>query len=244
MLNTATLRKFWLIAVSTIFFGSIRAQFCNTTATNQGEITPTSSIQNTATVSTARNYWTFNATAGCTYTFSTCGLSTMDTYLRIYSGTNPATATEVAFNDDDCGTQSTIVWNCTSSGAYSVLLTRYNFPSSCAAVNSSTTISYSRFCLTNDVVCSAEPVTCGSSINGSTVGATNSGNGEAQSCGFVQDQPGVWYVIPGNGQSITASLCTTSGWDSKLSVFSGTDCSALTCVGGNDDDGPVCNFAA
>jgi len=84
MINTATLRKFWLFAVFMIFVVSIRAQFCNTTATNQGAITPTSSTQNTATVSTARNYWTFNATAGCTYTFSTCGLSTMDTYLRFY----------------------------------------------------------------------------------------------------------------------------------------------------------------
>jgi hypothetical protein len=51
--------------------------------------------------------------------------------------------------------------------------------------------------------------------------------------------PGVWYVVPGNGQVMTASLCGTV-WDSKISVFNGTNCSALTCVGGVDDLGPAC----
>jgi hypothetical protein len=50
---------------------------------------------------------------------------------------------------------------------------------------------------------------------------------------------GVWYVVPGNGQDMTASLCSTL-WDSQISVFSGTSCSSLTCIGGNDDDGPSC----
>lgn len=38
----------------------------------------------------------------------------------------------------------------------------------------------------------------------------------------------------GNGGLITASLCTGTGFDSKINVFSG-DCANLICVGGNDD---------
>ncbi|MFN5031799.1 MAG: beta strand repeat-containing protein, partial [Flavobacteriia bacterium] len=94
---------------------------------------------------------------------------------------------------------------------------------------------------TNDPICSATPISCGQSLSGTTVDATNSGTGENETCGFSQSQPGVWYVVTGNGQVMTASLCSTSSWDSKISVFSGTDCSTISCVGGNDDDGPSCN---
>src|SRR5690606_26594961 len=91
----------------------------------------------------------------------------------------------------------------------------------------------------NDVVCSATSISCGQTLAGTTVNATNSGTGENQTCGIAQTQPGVWYVVAGNGQIMTASLCGT-GWDSKISVFSGPNCGALTCVGGIDDDGPAC----
>ena len=90
----------------------------------------------------------------------------------------------------------------------------------------------------NDLVCNATTISCGQTIAGTTVNATTSGYGELGSCGIVQSYPGVWYKIIGNGQIMTASLCATA-WDSKISVFSGT-CSSLTCVGGNDDNGPGC----
>ena len=91
----------------------------------------------------------------------------------------------------------------------------------------------------NDLICSATAITCGQTLNGTTVNATNSGTGENGFCGTSQTQPGVWYVVPGNGQQMTASLCGTA-WDSKISVFSGPNCSSLTCVGGGDDNGPAC----
>jgi hypothetical protein len=57
-------------------------------------------------------------------------------------------------------------------------------------------------------------------------------------CGVNQDQPGVWYKVLGIGKPIVASLCNTV-WDSKISVYEGS-CEVLTCIGGNDDDGPGC----
>ena len=90
----------------------------------------------------------------------------------------------------------------------------------------------------NDLVCNAISITCGSTTAGTTINATNSGTGEAITCGNTQTQPGVWYKIIGTGAVMTVSLCGTI-WDSKIDIFTGT-CTSLSCVGGNDDSGPAC----
>ncbi|MFM7354139.1 MAG: hypothetical protein ACKO1G_14185, partial [Microcystis aeruginosa] len=65
--------------------------------------------------------------------------------------------------------------------------------------------------------------------------ATQSGTGEGLACGgFTQNQPGVWYSIVGSGSNINTSLCA-SAWDSRIQVFTGASCDAVTCVGGNDN---------
>ena len=91
----------------------------------------------------------------------------------------------------------------------------------------------------NNLVCSATSIACNQTIAGTTVNATNSGTGENLTCGTIQSTAGVWYVVAGTGGVMTASLCGTA-WDSKVSVFSGPNCNTLTCVGGNDDNGPAC----
>lgn len=121
----------------------------------------------------------------------------------------------------------------------------YNTNSSCGTLSSCGTSTVT--CVTcsapvaptNDLVCNATPIICGQLISGTTVNATNSGTGENSICSVSQTMPGVWYRVTGNGQIMTASLCNTI-WDSKISIFSGTSCSALTCVGGIDDNGPSC----
>jgi hypothetical protein len=93
---------------------------------------------------------------------------------------------------------------------------------------------------TNDLICNATPITCGQTVNGTTVNATPNGTGEGLACGgFTQNQPGVWYSIVGSGSNINASLCGT-GWDSRIQVFTGANCNTVTCVGGNDNNGPLC----
>lgn len=57
-----------------------------------------------------------NLVAGKTYTISTCGYSSTDTYLRLYN----AGGTQVAANDDACGTQSTIVYTAPATGTYRI----------------------------------------------------------------------------------------------------------------------------
>ena len=136
---------------------------------------------------------------------------------------------------------SPLTWTATVSGTYYI---HYNTNSSCGTASSCGTTTIE--CLScvapapsNDLVCNATLISCGQVISGTTVNATNSGTGENSICNVSQTQPGVWYRVTGNGQLMTAYLCNTV-WDSKISVFSGTSCSALTCVGGNDDYGPTC----
>ncbi len=312
-------------------------QYCGAATTNV-TITPTAVAQLSASYNSGRRAFNFVATAGCIYNFQTCGNSTADTYLRLYStGTG---GTLLASSDDNCGVQSTITWTCPANGTYSILMTNW----SCAALTSATRLSYARLscpspcasnsvsfsvtagswptevswtlvnsggttvasggapanqslclptgCYTlnmfdsygdgwngatfsavlggttiatgtlgsgssgtaqigvntscapppapaNDLVCNATAISCGATLAGTTINATNSGTGENGTCTTTQTMPGVWYVVPGNGQVMTASLCGTA-WDSKIGIFSGANCSALTCIGGIDDFGPAC----
>ena len=137
---------------------------------------------------------------------------------------------------------SPLTWTAPISGTYYI---HYNTNSSCGtAINCGTTTIECLSCSApaapvNDLVCNATSISCGQIVSGTTVNSTNSGNGENGFCNVSQTQPGVWYMVPGNGQIMTAYLCNTA-WDSKISVFSGPNCSSLTCVGGNDDYGPTC----
>jgi hypothetical protein len=142
---------------------------------------------------------------------------------------------------------SPLTWTAPISGTYYI---HYNTNSSCGTASSCGTSTIE--CLScsapaapsNDLVCNATPIVCGQTIAGTTVNSTNTGTGEMGGfCGVSQTTGGVWYVVAGNGQNMTANLCATA-WDSKISVFSGPNCSSLTCIGGNDDWGPVCSTSS
>lgn len=139
-----------------------------------------------------------------------------------------------------------LTWTSNYNGTIYV---HYNTNSSCGtAFNCGTNTVVCTSCTgpvapANDLVCNATNINCGQTISGTTINATNTGTGENGFCSVSQTMPGVWYVIPGNGQLMTANLCATA-WDSKISVFSGPNCSSLTCVGGNDDWGPSCSSSS
>jgi hypothetical protein len=87
--------------------------------------------------------------------------------------------------------------------------------------------------IANDACADAEAISCGGSATGTTVGATADNAGF---CGTSNDTAGVWYVLSdaAAGDEVTASLCTGTSYDSKISIYSGS-CAGLTCVTGNDD---------
>ena len=111
------------------------SQYCNVATTNV-TITPTTTNQVTTSYTSGRRAFNFVATAGCTYYFETCGLSTADTYIRLYS--TGIGGTVLAAGDDNCGAQSVITWTCTTSGTYSILVTNF----SCANLTVATSVRY------------------------------------------------------------------------------------------------------
>ena len=117
------------------------SQYCNTATTNVA-ITPTTTVQYSTTYSSGRRAFNFVATAGSEYTFSTVGETTVDTYLRLYStGTG---GTLIAQSDDYNNVQSEITWYCSTSGTYSVLLTRWSASNTCSALNANARIKYQK----------------------------------------------------------------------------------------------------
>jgi len=54
-------------------------------------------------------------------------------------------------------------------------------------------------------------------------------------CGTSVDGPGVWYIVTGNGRTITAKTChSNTNYDTKLHVYC-ANCEFPVCITGNDD---------
>ena len=93
----------------------------------------------------------------------------------------------------------------------------------------------------NDICSSAFPIGSGSTVSGTTTGATLDAG--LVSCGTSISSPGVWYFIIGNGGQLTASTCNQASYDTKLTIFEG-NCGALTCLAGNDDGAGCSGFSS
>ncbi|MFZ1330642.1 MAG: T9SS type A sorting domain-containing protein [Flavobacteriales bacterium] len=88
-----------------------------------------------------------------------------------------------------------------------------------------------------NVLCSgALPLACDSSVTGDTsLGIATPG----PTCGPANiTSKGLWYTFMGNGDDVILSTCGQAGFDTKISVFTGT-CSSLICAAGGDDQ-PGC----
>ncbi len=94
----------------------------------------------------------------------------------------------------------------------------------------------------NDLCANAFVLTGDGTVAGTTINATvdSPGAGTCNSVGVTA--PGVWYKftdVSGTGSVVTMNTCSAVGYDTRLSVYSGS-CGALTCVTANDDMSPSC----
>ncbi len=89
--------------------------------------------------------------------------------------------------------------------------------------------------ITLGAACAGSPV-AGSTLL-STVDAIYSNCGAG---GTNTTQRGVWYKYVGDNNNVTINTCNATGYDSRITVYSGT-CGALTCVTGNDDMLAACS---
>lgn len=199
---------------------------------NGGTLAPTFSYQTTTYV-TPGLYKTFTAIQGATYYFTFCsngGTASYDTEITILDNTG---AFAGGYSDDFCSFLSDVTWLAPSNGVYRVLVSAYP----CGSFGPSATLAYAAINL-NDLCTNAITIAIPSTTTGSTTSATTD---VAPTCGSASDASsgGVWYTVTGNGQKLTASLCSGTSFDSQLRVFSGA-CGSLVCVAGNDD-GAACS---
>lgn len=83
----------------------------------------------------------------------------------------------------------------------------------------------------NDTCLTAQPVVVPADVSANNEFATNDTPG---TCGPATPGHGVWYVVQGTGNTMTASTCNPgTTFDTVIQVF--CDCENLVCVGGNDD---------
>ena len=135
-----TMRRIYFVVIFAIFQNTLLfSQYCSS-ATSNVAITIEPFWKNTSTYTSGKRAFNFTAYAGCTYEFQTCSNTSVDTYLRLYS--TASGGTELASNDDNCGNQSKISWTCTSTGTYSILLTRWTLFNDCASLDASAFVSY------------------------------------------------------------------------------------------------------
>lgn len=84
----------------------------------------------------------------------------------------------------------------------------------------------------NDQCVNAIAVAVPSSTQGTTIGSTfDSG---FQTCGVPVTSPGIWYSVVGTGNTMTASICDGTNYDSRLTIYCNS-CDEPTCVGGDED---------
>ncbi|MBL9000909.1 MAG: proprotein convertase P-domain-containing protein [Phycisphaerae bacterium] len=94
--------------------------------------------------------------------------------------------------------------------------------------------------MANNTCGSAEPIVVDQRVEGYT---TSRGDTSTVSCGSATTGRGVWYLITGTGNTMTATTCDSfTNHDTIVGVFCGADgCSMLTCIGANDD--ATCSFS-
>ncbi|MDO7874824.1 T9SS type A sorting domain-containing protein [Hymenobacter sp. ASUV-10] len=120
----------------------------------------------------------------------------------------------------------------------------------CGAAGAAAPVSFTTTGLppTNDLCTGATTITCGQTLNGTTVNATSTGE-PTTACGSDSNSPSaspsVFYSFVGTGDIVTVSTCGAGTTiDTELFVYSGS-CGALTCVNSNDDfSGCSANSAA
>lgn len=166
-------------------------------------ITPSCAWQTAAYTAGFIRSWSVNLTAGRTYVFETCSQTAEDTYLRLYGSDG---YTIVAFNDDGCGTQSTITYTPSATGWYYVensLYTRSQLGSggNLRYIDNTTPAVAGGTIATSQTICSGSPVALTNSADAS--GGFGSG-------GFTYQ----WESSPNNSTwtavgSATATTYTT-----------------------------------
>ena len=209
--------------------------------TSAGTLTPTTAFQTVAI--TSNRYYQISVNCGSTYRFTFCsngGTATFDTQLTILNSTG---ATSLAYNDDNCGLQSEIVFTPTFTGTIRVLINEYNCSTSTAstgtmAYNATIVPISSAFTLTANGCSSANSTVTGSSGGVfSLVAPIPAGTTINPTTGVVSNAPAgstvnVRYTVCSSITNQSITLPTTNCWtlngNATNTTIGGNNCIQLT----------------
>ena len=124
-----TMRNIVLIVALILLIKTNLYSQCSNCNSNNPTGTQSIASGQSVTVSTCvygGQYSYYNVVAGVTYTWQTCGDTDFDTQLTLFQGSTCGGGTVLAYNDDNCGLQSTITWTATFTGTVTLLLSKYN----------------------------------------------------------------------------------------------------------------------
>lgn len=195
-------------------------------ATTDDAVAPTC-----GTLVTSPGVWYSITGTGGMMTASVCDAADFDSKISIYTG--PCDNLTCVDGNDDApgctGNTSEISWASMAGTNYYILV--HGFAGQTGDFDLS--ITCEQVGPPNDDCDNAAPIACGDVVQGTTTGAGFDG---APFCGTANTAGGVWYSIVGTGDLVVLSTCNPgTGYDTKISVYSGT-CGALVCETGNDDD--------
>jgi hypothetical protein len=177
-------------------------------------------------------FYVFTAPAAAFYSFDMCG-STGNTWMRIWLNGTCCVGDTLA-NDDGCGGSTDDPKITTPLAANQVVYIECGRRTATTSSSRSSSFHVERISPAGDLCSEAQAVAIPSQNSGSTANATLD---VAPICAdtVAPTAPGVWYKVVGTGTLLTASTCnTTTNYDTKLTIYSGS-CDNLVCVAGNDD---------
>jgi len=149
--------------------------------------------------------------------------------------------TNLSYNDDDCGLQSTISWTATFTGTVTVLVSEYN------CINNSDCMTLQWRCTTcgltpptNNVPCNSEELIINTTCNYLTFDNTDATNSSVASPGCANyNGSDVWFYFIIDNLNDDININTDDGdiTDGGMSIYSGSNCNNLTLIECDDDDG-------
>jgi hypothetical protein len=171
-------------------------------------------------------WYVWTAPAAGRTTISTCGESSVDTVLAVYTGAAVNALTQVAANNNACGSQSRVTFQAAAGATYRIAVDGVGGATGDVELDL-------RLSPPNDDFADAVDV---AGDTGSIGGLTTGASIEADEPEHVGDgHPSVWYswTAPSNGWA-TFETCGAS-YDSVLAVYTGSQLAQLTEVASNDD---------
>ncbi|MDF1676087.1 MAG: T9SS type A sorting domain-containing protein [Vicingaceae bacterium] len=184
-----------IILIINLFIGEVFSQCSNfgSQFPSATQSTTSNSLVNVSTCVYGGEWSAYNVTSGQTYTWTTCGDTDFDTQLTLW---NTAHTISYAYNDDNCGLQSTITWTATFTGIVHVLLSRFN----CA--NQSTCMTLQWACTS----CGSAPGGClNTSSYGSATAPTNTTPTTISTCNYQTEYSTISNIIAGNSYQFSNS---------------------------------------